>query len=72
MYHDIQYIVDQNGKQVSAIVPIEEWNAIEQAKNLFEHIYISGLIDDRKDDPVSCSLDDLLTAEGISRDELDC
>jgi hypothetical protein len=68
---NVQYVVDAKGKPVSAIVPIEQWQTIEQAKSIFEHLYISGLIESRKDDPVSCDLDELLSDEGISRYDLE-
>jgi hypothetical protein len=61
---NIQYVIDETGKPVSAIVPIDEWNAIEQAKDILEHVYLSGLIESRNDDVVSCGLGDLLKGMG--------
>ena len=71
MIGNIQYVTDETGKQVSVLIPIEEWNAIEQAKDILEHVYLSGLIESRKENVVSCDLDDLLKVEGISRHELE-
>jgi hypothetical protein len=68
--NNVQFVIDENGQKVSVIVPIADWNSIEEAKDLFEHLYLSGLIESRKNDPVSCSLNELLNSEGISRDEL--
>ncbi len=69
---NIQYIVNQSGKPVSAVVPIDIWNSLEQAKDILEHVYISGLIDSRKQDSISsCTLDDLLKAEGLARHDLE-
>jgi|GEM_PF-447870 hypothetical protein len=70
MIDNIQYVTDETGKQVSVLIPIEEWNAIEQAKDILEHVYLSGLIETRSNDVVSCDMEDLLKAEGISRHEL--
>jgi hypothetical protein len=64
---NIQYIVDGKGRPVSAIVPIDLWNNLEQAKDILEHVYLSGLIESRKHDTISCTLDDLLKMEGLTR-----
>lgn len=71
MIDNIQYVTDETGKQVSVLIPIEEWNAIEQAKDILEHVYLSGLIETRANDVVSCDLEDLLKSEGISRHDLE-
>jgi len=60
---NIQYVVDNTGKPVSAIVPIDLWNNLEQAKDILEHVYLSGLIDSRKHDTISCTLDHMLKFE---------
>lgn len=64
---NIQYIVDGKGNPVSAIVPIDLWNNLERAKDLLEHVYMAGLIDSRKNDTISCTLDDMLKMEGLTR-----
>jgi hypothetical protein len=68
---NIQYVVDNTGKPVSAIVPIDLWNNLEQAKDILEHVYLSGLIDSRKHDTISCTLDDMLKMEGLTRHGLE-
>jgi hypothetical protein len=64
---NIQYVIDNTGKPVSAIVPIDLWNNLERAKDILEHVYLAGLIDGRKTDTISCTLDDILKMEGLTR-----
>ena len=61
---NVEYI--ENGKRV--IIPAEVWKAIE---DLAEHIDIYELVQARKDQPAIHTLDDVLAAEGLSRDDLD-
>ncbi|WP_028323120.1 hypothetical protein [Desulfatirhabdium butyrativorans] len=71
MISGVQYVVDRCGNQVSVLVPIDEWRSIEQIKEILEHVYLAGLIEDRQGDGVSCELDDLLKMEGVTRDGLE-
>jgi hypothetical protein len=43
------------------------WNNLERAKDILEHVYLAGLIDSRKNDTISCTLDDMLKMEGLTR-----
>jgi hypothetical protein len=67
----IQFITDTQGKKTAAIIPFEEWEKIEKAKDLLEYVYLSGLIKERKDSPSVTTLDDLLDAEGLTRAEME-
>ena len=44
---------------------IDEWERIQKAKNLLEHVYLAGIIEDRRHSKPTCSLNDLLKQEGF-------
>jgi len=66
-----QLVADISGYRTAAIVPFEEWERIEKAKDLLEHIYLSEIIKKRQNSRSSINLDDLLNAEGLVRDDLE-
>ena len=68
---EIQFITDAQGKKTAAIVPFDEWERTEAAKEILEHVYLHGIIKERRDSKPTVSLDDLLTAEGLIRAELE-
>jgi len=68
---EIQFIIDTKGKRTAAIIPYDEWERTERAKDLLEHIYLSGIIEERKDSQPKINLDDLLDAEGLTRADLE-
>ena len=68
---EIQFIIDTQGKRTAAIIPYDEWERTERAKDLLEHIYLSGIIEERKDSQPKINLDDLLDAEGLTRADLE-
>jgi hypothetical protein len=44
---EIQFVTDVAGNKTAAIVPFEEWEQMEKAKDLLEHIYLSEIIKKR-------------------------
>jgi hypothetical protein len=62
---EIQFITDAQGKKTAAIVPFDEWERTEAAKEILEHVYLDGIIQKRRDSKPTVNLDDLLTAEGL-------
>lgn len=68
---EIQFITDAQGRRKAAIVPFDEWERIEKAKELLEHVYIYGIVADRGSNDTSMNLDGLLKSEGLTRAELE-
>jgi len=68
---EIQFITDAQGKRTAAIIPFNEWERTEKAKDILEHVYLAGLIEERKGSKSKVDLDDLLNAEGLSRADLE-
>ena len=58
-------IIEQEDK---VIIPRVLW---EEIKELAEHIYLYGLIKQRKDKPALIGLNELLEEEGLTREELE-
>ena len=68
---EIQFITDAQGKKTAAIVPFDEWERTEKAKEILEHVYLHGIIRERRDSKPTVNLDDLLKAEGLTRADLE-
>ena len=68
---EIQFITDAQGKKKAAIIPFDEWERTEKAKDILEHVYLAGIIEERKDSEPIVDLDDLLNAEGLTRADLE-
>lgn len=68
---DTQFVTDGRGKKTAVIVPFDEWERTEKAKEILEHVYLAGIIEERESSNPSISLDDLLEAEGFSRGDLE-
>lgn len=68
---DIQFIIDAQGKRTAAIIPFDEWERTEKAKDILEHVYLAGVINERKDSESTISLDELLSEEGLTRADLE-
>lgn len=64
---ETQFVTDIKGKRTAAIIPFEEWERTEKAKDILEHVYLSGIIKERKDNKSTVNLDDLLNTEGLTR-----
>ncbi len=68
---DVQFITDDQGNRTAAIIPFDEWERTEKAKDILEHVYLAGIIEERKNSEPTVSLDDLLTAESLTRADLE-
>ena len=68
---ETQFITDMKGKRTAAIIPFEEWERTEKAKDILEHVYLAGIIKERKNSKTTVSLDELLKAEELTRAELE-
>ncbi|EFK11575.1 conserved hypothetical protein [delta proteobacterium NaphS2] len=68
---EIQFITDAQGRRTAAVIPFDEWQRTEKAKNVLEHVYLAGLIDERRDSQSTGILDELLDAEGLCRADLE-
>jgi len=68
---DIQFITDAQGKRTAAIIPFEEWERTEKAKDILEHVYLAEIIKERKDSEATVSLDELTNGEGLTRADLE-
>ncbi|MCK4467751.1 MAG: hypothetical protein KAU60_05305 [Desulfobacterales bacterium] len=68
---ETQFVTDVKGKRTAAIIPFEEWERTEKAKDILEHVYLAGIIKERKNSKTTVSLDELLKAEELTRDELE-
>ena len=68
---ETQFVTDAQGKKTAAIIPFEEWERTEKAKDILEHVYLSGIIEERNGSDSTVSLDDLLNAEGLTRADLE-
>jgi len=45
---ETQFITDIKGKRTAAIIPFEEWERTEKAKDILEHVYLAGIIKERQ------------------------
>jgi hypothetical protein len=68
---EIQFITDKHGNKTAAIVPYDEWERTEKAKDILEHIYLAGIIEERKGSEPTVNLDNLLNEEGLTRADLE-
>jgi len=68
---EMQFITDGQGKKTAAIIPFDEWERTEKAKDILEHVYLAGIIEERKDSESTVDLDDLINAEGLTRADLE-
>ena len=68
---EIQFITDSQGKRTAAIIPFDEWERTEKAKDILEHVYLAGLIEERKGSESTMDLDGLLNAEGLTLADLE-
>ena len=68
---ETQFVTDAQGKKTAVIIPFEDWERTEKAKDLLEHVYLAGIIKERKGSKSTVNLDDLLNAEGLTRADLE-
>jgi hypothetical protein len=67
----MQFITDAQGRKTAAIVPYDEWERTEAAKEILEHVYLDGIIKERRNKKATINLDDLLLAEGMTRADVE-
>ena len=68
---EIQFITDSQGNRTAAIIPFDEWERTEKAKEILEHVYLARIIEERKNSKTTVDLDGLLNAEGLTRADLE-
>jgi len=68
---ETQFVTDGQGKKTGVIIPFEEWERTEKVKDILEHVYLSGIIEKRKDSKTTIDLDELLVTEGLTRADLE-
>jgi len=68
---ETQFVTDAQGKKTAAIIPFEDWERTEKAKDILEHVYLAEIIKERKNSKTTVSLDELLKAEELTRAELE-
>ena len=68
---ETQFVTDIKGKRTAAIIPFKEWERTEKAKDILEHVYLFGIIKERKGSKSTVNLDDLLNTEGLTRADLE-
>ena len=68
---EIQFITNAQGKKMAAIVPFNEWERTEKAKEILEQVYLQGIINERRDSIPTVNLNDLLKEEGLTRADLE-
>ncbi len=54
-----QFVTDAHGNKTAAIIPFEEWERTEKAKDILEHVYLAGIIKERRGSKSTFNLDDL-------------
>ncbi len=60
---DTQFVTDSQGNKTAAIVPFDEWERTEKAKEILEHVYLAGIIEARKNSKPTVTVDGLLKTE---------
>ncbi|MEA3361500.1 MAG: hypothetical protein U9R17_19125 [Thermodesulfobacteriota bacterium] len=68
---ETQFVTDVQGNKTAAIIPFEEWERTEKAKDILEHVYLAGIIKERRGSKPTLNLDDLIDAEGLTRADLE-
>jgi hypothetical protein len=68
---EIQFVTDASGNKTAAIVPFDEWERMQEVKDILEHVYLSEIIRKRKQSKSAMNLDDLLKKEGLTRADLE-
>ena len=68
---EIQFITDSQGNKTAAIIPFDEWERTEKAKEILEHVYLAGIIEERKGSKSKVDLEEIIKAEGLTRADLE-
>ena len=61
--------ISKNNKLEAVIIPIEEYERMQEALDMAEHIEIYNIVKERENQP-TISFDELLEEVGINKDEL--
>jgi dissimilatory sulfite reductase (desulfoviridin) alpha/beta subunit len=70
-FMEIQFVTDASGNKTAAIVPFDEWERMEEVKDILEHVYLSEIIRKRKQSKSAMNLNDLLKKKGLTRADLE-
>ncbi|QOP43763.1 type II toxin-antitoxin system Phd/YefM family antitoxin [Sulfurimonas sediminis] len=67
-----RFVISKNNKLEAVVLPIEEYERMQEALDLMEHIEIYNIVKEREKTPRSeyVSLEDLAKSHGIDLDEL--
>ena len=68
---EVQFVTDSQGNKTAAIIPFDEWERTEKAKDILEHVYLAGIIEKRKHSETTLDLEDLLSEEGLTSADLE-
>ena len=63
-------VISRNNVLEAVILPVEEYEQLEDAANILEHMKIARIIARRAKEEAAVSLEEMLKEEGINLDEL--
>lgn len=63
-------VISRNNVLEAVILPVEDYEALEKAATIYEHMSIARIISQRSKEDAAISLDEMLKTEGINPDEL--
>ncbi len=63
-------VISRNNVLEAVILPVEEYEQLEDAANILEHMKIARIIAQRAKEEAAVSLEEMLKEEGINLDEL--
>lgn len=63
-------VISRNNVLEAVILPVEDYEALEKAATIFEHMRIARIISQRSNEDAAISLEEMLNTEGINPDEL--
>ncbi len=63
-------VISRNNVLEAVILPVEEYEQLEDAANILEHMKIARIIAQRAKEEAAVSLEEMLNEEGINLDEL--
>ncbi|MBW1753671.1 MAG: type II toxin-antitoxin system Phd/YefM family antitoxin [Deltaproteobacteria bacterium] len=63
-------VISRNNVLEAVILPVEEYEQLEDAANILEHMKIARIIAQRAKEETAVSLEEMLNEEGINLNEL--
>jgi len=63
-------VISRNNVLEAVILPVEDYEQLEDAANIIEHMRIARIVSQRADEKADISLKEMLNEEGIDPDEL--